>query len=54
MGMVALKKCNIHHWRLAEQQKEEATDTFGVDPLEEMHGATDHAAPFDLVRVYYY
>ena len=34
--------------------KEEATDTFGVDPLEEMQGATAHAAPFDLVRVYYY
>ena len=25
--------------------KEEATDTFGVDPLEEMQGATAHVAP---------
>ena len=27
--------------------KEEATDTFGVDPLEEMQGATAHVAPLN-------
>ena len=31
--------------------KEEATDTFGVDPLEEMQGAIAHVAPLTLLQV---